>query len=190
MTADELPARRPAPAGLRLVQDFCNSTDFEAGFDHIADADGLAAWLAAAGHPSPQPIRDADVQRAIRFREALRDFVTVPAQPDEADERAERGRAVLDAEAADLPLVVSVGATVEFRPASAGLTGALAAMLAALALGQGDGTARRLKACESHSCRWVFYDQSRNGSSRWCTMSLCGARSKNRAYRRRRRDAL
>ncbi|NUT01945.1 MAG: CGNR zinc finger domain-containing protein [Hamadaea sp.] len=190
MTPDEPPARRPAPGALRLVQDFCNSTDFEAGFDLIADPQGLTDWLAAAGHPPAQPISVGDVRRAIRFREALRDFVTVSARPEDTAECVERGRAVLDAEAAGLPLQVRFGATVEFRPASDGLAGALSAMLAALALGQADGSARRLKACEADSCRWVFYDQSRNGSSRWCTMSLCGARSKNRAYRRRLRESV
>jgi predicted RNA-binding Zn ribbon-like protein len=170
------------------VQDFCNSTDFEAGFDLIADPSGLSDWLAAAGHPSPDPVSDADVRRALRFREALRDFVSVSADPDEVKERVEHGRAVLEAEAADLPLLVKFDGAIELRPATGGLVGAMSAMLAALALGEIDGSARRLKACEGHSCRWVFYDQSRNGSSRWCTMSLCGARSKNRAYRRRLRE--
>lgn len=187
MTSDEPAARRPAPGRLRLVQEFCNSTDFEAGFDLIAEARGLADWLAAAGFAGAN-LSDADVARAIAFREALRDAVTVGAE--DVRDRVGQGRAHLAAEAENLPLLVTFGDTVELRPAQDGLAGAMAAMLAALALGEVDGTARRLKACEAHSCRWVFYDQSRNGSSRWCTMSLCGARSKNRAYRRRQRASL
>jgi predicted RNA-binding Zn ribbon-like protein len=129
------------------------------------------------------------VNRAIAFREALRDALTVPSDSADADETADRGRAHLAAEAARLPIMVTFGDAIGLRPAQDGLPGALAAMVAALAIGEADGTARRLKSCEAHSCRWVFYDQSRNGSSRWCTMSLCGARSKNRAYRRRLREA-
>jgi predicted RNA-binding Zn ribbon-like protein len=43
-----------------------------------------------------------------------------------------------------------------------------------------------LKACQEHGCRWVFYDHSRNRSSTWCAITLCGTRAKMRAYRARR----
>ena len=47
-----------------------------------------------------------------------------------------------------------------------------------------DGWAR-LKICDRGTCRWAFYDHSRNNSSRWCASSICGAREKSRrAYRR------
>ena len=50
-----------------------------------------------------------------------------------------------------------------------------------------EGTWARLKACERDSCRWAFYDRSKNRSGHWCSMDVCGAREKNRrAYRRRR----
>jgi predicted RNA-binding Zn ribbon-like protein len=50
----------------------------------------------------------------------------------------------------------------------------------------GDGTWRRLKACHAETCRWVYYDRSRNESRRWCSMEICGNRSKARSYRVRR----
>ncbi|WP_018348845.1 CGNR zinc finger domain-containing protein [Longispora albida] len=181
-------ARRPAPGGLRLVQDFCNSTDFEGGWDVLDTPEGLAGWLADHGHPAAAPLGQSDVERAITFREALRDACAVGAE--DAGETRARGRAYLNEASRDLPLHVNLseeGAALE--PVADGLPGALAAMLGALAAGHADGTAARLKACEAHSCRWVFYDQSRNGSSRWCTMRLCGARSKNRAYRMRLRES-
>jgi predicted RNA-binding Zn ribbon-like protein len=42
---------------------------------------------------------------------------------------------------------------------------------------------RRLKLCSSQACRWVFYDRSKNHSSRWCTMASCGNREKARRFR-------
>jgi len=39
--------------------------------------------------------------------------------------------------------------------------------------------------CAHGDCRWVFYDGSRNGRGRWCTMDVCGNRAKTRAYRQR-----
>jgi Conserved protein containing a Zn-ribbon-like motif, possibly RNA-binding len=46
-----------------------------------------------------------------------------------------------------------------------------------------DGSWVRLKACRN--CHWSFYDYSPNRSATWCSMQLCGNRTKTRAYRRR-----
>jgi predicted RNA-binding Zn ribbon-like protein len=46
----------------------------------------------------------------------------------------------------------------------------------------------RLRRCQAPDvCGWLFYDDSRNGSRRWCSMSHCGALFKTRRYRARRR---
>ena len=59
------------------------------------------------------------------------------------------------------------------------------------------GTWSRLKACPD--CRWVFYDNTKNGSKRWCLMQAagttgrgCGDIAKVRRYRERQasRDAV
>ncbi len=42
-----------------------------------------------------------------------------------------------------------------------------------------------MKACPDAHCGWLFYDASRNASSTWCSMSICGNRTKTAAYRRR-----
>lgn len=47
----------------------------------------------------------------------------------------------------------------------------------------------RLRSCANSHCRWVFYDGTRSGTRRWCTMAVCGNRAKLRRYRQRlRRD--
>ena len=46
-----------------------------------------------------------------------------------------------------------------------------------------DGTWQRLKACASDSCRFAFYDHSKNHGGRWCDMSTCGNRAKVTAFR-------
>lgn len=43
--------------------------------------------------------------------------------------------------------------------------------------------------CASPECRWLFLDLSRNHSRRWCAMSNCGTREKNRRYYRSHREA-
>jgi predicted RNA-binding Zn ribbon-like protein len=49
------------------------------------------------------------------------------------------------------------------------------------------GTWARLKVCRNDACRWAYYDLSRNHAGVWCSMAVCGNRSKGRAFRGRRR---
>lgn len=47
----------------------------------------------------------------------------------------------------------------------------------------------RVRECHGKSCTWLFLDQSRNRSRRWCSMETCGNRAKaRRHYRRSRRE--
>jgi predicted RNA-binding Zn ribbon-like protein len=47
----------------------------------------------------------------------------------------------------------------------------------------------RLRECGASECAWLFLDQSRNGSRRWCDMTVCGNREKARRFQRRTRRA-
>jgi predicted RNA-binding Zn ribbon-like protein len=38
---------------------------------------------------------------------------------------------------------------------------------------------------ETTGCSWLFVDESRNGSRRWCSMKDCGNRAKARRHYRR-----
>lgn len=46
-----------------------------------------------------------------------------------------------------------------------------------------------LRRCENPRCVLYFYDTTRNGRRRWCSMAGCGSRAKAAAYYRRKRDA-
>lgn len=43
----------------------------------------------------------------------------------------------------------------------------------------------RIRECERYDCALLFVDESRGAARRWCSMDICGARSKMSAYRRR-----
>jgi len=45
----------------------------------------------------------------------------------------------------------------------------------------------RIKQCPGHGCGWVFLDQTKNRTRRWCEMEVCGSRAKVRRYRERQR---
>jgi predicted RNA-binding Zn ribbon-like protein len=60
---------------------------------------------------------------------------------------------------------------------------AVAGLLTAIDRAERDQTWERLKVCARDTCRWAFYDASRNRSGRWCSMAGCGNHIKmKRAY--------
>jgi len=91
--------------------------------------------------------------------------------------------------AADLAGLAVDFARAELAPQAGGCAGAVGCVLASVFAAMTGGTWSRLKACRNEGCRWAFYDESRNRSARWCSMQLCGNRTKTRAYRTRRARA-
>ncbi|BBH64898.1 hypothetical protein ACTI_15830 [Actinoplanes sp. OR16] len=167
---------------MALLQDLANTVDIEAGRETLRTAADLAEFCAAHGL-GPLTFDAEDVPAAIRLREALRDLCEAHTGAD-----APAGSlGVLDFELSRAALRLTVDATGQATAVPAhGLDGipALTAHIAAGVLAAvADGTWPRLKACGAHSCRWVYYDRSPGGRSRWCTMSICGSRAKMRAYR-------
>jgi predicted RNA-binding Zn ribbon-like protein len=61
--------------------------------------------------------------------------------------------------------------------------GPIALSAAGLLLGMDLG---RVKQCGGQHCGWLFFDQTKNKRRRWCEMSVCGNRAKQRRLRRRR----
>jgi predicted RNA-binding Zn ribbon-like protein len=155
---------KAAPEPLREVQLFLNSVDLE------HDTDWLPEWLDERGLAG-------ELERARTLREALRALVL-----------ANNGAAVdqpalelVNGAAERLSLRVGPDAGLHVGGGRDALDGVVSIALGAML----DGSWPRLKACRN--CCWSFYDYSPNRSATWCSMQLCGNRTKTRAYRRRRR---
>ena len=69
------------------------------------------------------------------------------------------------------------------EPEADGTEGDLGRLLAAFIAAMADPEWSRLKVCAQPSCRKVFFDRSRNRSSRWCSMASCGNREKAKRFR-------
>ena len=175
--------RAPAPGRLGFVQAFVNS--FWAldagGADAWATDAGFARWMAARGFAGAAGDGRA---AAIAVREGLRALFlahnaagSVPA--------AERR---LDALAAPAPLTPRLGARA-LEPAGDAAADAIALALGIVVLARADGSLGRMKACPHEHCGWVFHDGSRNRSGQWCSMRVCGNRTKGAAFRARRRQS-
>ncbi len=175
---------KAAPPPLRLVQSFVNTVDLEHGREWLGDARELAAWSVERRLvPRGTRFTKADLGQAIELREAFRALLA--ANRDRQRDAAALGILTRAAHAGELTISFEGGApTLEARADGVdGLCGQLVGVVAAAML---DGSWERLKACRN--CRWAFFDESKNRSAHWCSMSLCGNRLKTRAYRRRNRS--
>jgi predicted RNA-binding Zn ribbon-like protein len=178
--------RAAAPPPLDLVQDFVNTEIPEWARDDIATPELLGRWLRERGLlEEDASVGAEDLVAARELREALRSLALVNTTAEQLDGLARRR--ILSALST---VVLGVEVDLEGRPVSApagsGARRALSAIVAVVLDAQAAGSWRRMKACRKESCGWLFYDGSRNCSSSWCSMSICGNRVKTAAYRRRR----
>ena len=183
------PSRQPAPGDLHLVQELVNSYEPDTGVEHVEDAPTLGRWLVAHGvltRTDARALTERDRTRLLALREALRELLAVNGGAP-LDRSA---AAVLDAETRRVRLHVGIDdeGSITLRGARGGVDGVVARLLAAIATASVEGTWRRLKVCRDDTCRWAFYDCSRNASSAWCSMASCGNRAKARRHRERRRQ--
>ncbi|MBO4258785.1 CGNR zinc finger domain-containing protein [Streptomyces griseorubiginosus] len=161
--------RSAAPGSLALVEALVNTLDIESGADALDTVDGRA----------PFGLTPDEVPAARELRESLRATLLAHAgHPPHAPVTP------LDDLLASAPLRVKVDpedGSATLAPADAGPLRSRVA--AAVAESLVNGTWTRLKACESGTCHWAYYDRSPAGRGRWCSMQVCGARAKMRRYR-------
>jgi len=180
----EMADRQTATGVVGLVQAFVNTVDMQDGPEELSDPNTLGAWLVAHElMESGQTVTEADLKHAIAVREAIRGVIgansggrVYPLDIATLDEAAAASR---------LRARFGAGGKARLEPEAGGVAGAMGRMVAALFAAMANEDWSRLKLCGSESCRWAFYDRSRNHSSRWCTMASCGNRQKARRFRQR-----
>ena len=181
--------RDTATGVVGLVQAYVNTVDIQDGPEELSDPNTLERWLVAHQLMEPgQPVSEADLKNAIAVREAIRGVIG-----------ANTGAAIYPLDVATLNeaatasrLRARFGADGKARlePDAGGVAGAMGRMVAAVFTAMADEDWSRLKLCSSSTCRWAFFDRSRNHSSRWCTMASCGNRQKARRFRQRAKAAI
>jgi predicted RNA-binding Zn ribbon-like protein len=164
-----------------------NTVTIEFGRDLLGTRQAAARWLATAGLlPADAALTEPELAALVELREAIRGALAEHSSPDGDPEAAGRLTVAL----ARSRLHLTADAAGGLRLASADhdpFTRAVGGVAVALAEATAQGTWARLKSCPGHLCGWAFYDRSPAGRSRWCSMQLCGARAKMRAYRDRSR---
>jgi len=165
------------------VRQFLNTADLEDGTDQLDTSADARRWLREHGLAARAGVMsEPDRRHLIQIREGLRSLAF-----------ANNGSPLPPAE---LRRLNRLTAAASITPAFTGnnqitlvatQADAVSAILAIVYESIRDGTWSRLKACRNSTCRWAFYDSSRNRAGSWCSMSACGNRAKTRAYRLRHR---
>ncbi|WP_248960342.1 CGNR zinc finger domain-containing protein [Sphaerisporangium perillae] len=170
-----------------LLRDFVNTYDVEGDTDELASPAELAVWLRERRLISDTDRAvDDDWALAVNLREGLRSVLR------HGRSRSSLPAAVpaeLDAALAALPMRVTlVDGTPASEPLGKGATRGIGLLAAAILQAHADGGWPRLKVCAEDTCQWAFIDSSKNRSRSWCSMRVCGNRTKTRAYRARRQQ--
>jgi predicted RNA-binding Zn ribbon-like protein len=164
-----------APGRLELVRRFANTLDVEHGREALHSPAQLRKLLLELGLVDRGVrVTAADLERAHELRHTLRQLAL-----------ANNGVGT------DVALEATLTVRVDDRdgvlePAERDVDGAFADLVGIVYTAMADGSWSRLKACRRDVCHWLFYDRSRNRSAVWCQMSVCGNRTKTKAYRARR----
>lgn len=154
--------------------DLLNTTWVDAGGRHdlLANLPGLHTWLHVHGLDRA-PLAELTRARLVQAREALRGHVAGEAAG--ADPAAEQLNAVLARGALARALTEEgpVTRVVVDDPADLPAWTAVEDYLGLLARDPA-----RIRRCDGHGCVLHFYDASRRGDRRWCSMAGCGNRAK------------
>ena len=177
---------KQAPSPLIAVQAFANSIGSEDEEEKLTDSGTAQAWLVGYELASPaMKISDAELAELLAVRESIRALIDANA----TGEQDAAANAELAAAADRHPVPVAVGSDgevgIDLEPAAT-VDRLIAQLIGVVLAAQIDGSWQRLKICAADTCRWAFYDSSKNRGGHWCSMEVCGNRVKNRAYRARR----
>lgn len=182
--------RFTAPGALEMLQCFANTIDVEDERDELAkdddlrDTSGLRGWL--HDHDlisSGDKVTAQDLRAALELRTAVRSL----AHANHGEPTPAEALHTLDrvAAAADLQARFRPGGIPVLEPHARGPAGALGRLVAIAFSSMSEGSWPRLKICRADTCAVVFYDYSKNQSRAWCSMKICGNRTKVRNFRRR-----
>ncbi|WP_432120757.1 CGNR zinc finger domain-containing protein [Streptomyces sp. S1] len=175
----------PRPlTGEPLSLDLLNTRWVEEGVrrDLLTGVEGLAVWLAAHGLEGRFAADATTLRHTLAARDALAALVDRPGDPDAAarvDAVLGHGRirATLTAEG---PSEEAEFADPAWGPGWTAARAHLDLLRTA---------PDRIRACAHEACILHFFDTSRNGTRRWCSMAVCGNRAKASRHYARAKEA-
>ena len=185
--------------------DFLNTDDLEDGFprEGLPTLDAALEWFVERGvihHEGAdrwRALADAkpsaaehELARIHHVRAALREVAESIAEERAPDAEAldTVNRALHARQVIEL-IPARDGVSVDHRHVGDPIDDALARLADPLVSELTGGHPERIRICDNHRCGWLFYDSSRTGRRRWCSMATCGNQAKAARHRARAKGA-
>jgi predicted RNA-binding Zn ribbon-like protein len=176
-----------APGNLELLRSLVNTREVDTGEDELETPAQLHGWLSEQSLLDDAASIDAAAhEKVLEFREAVRALGMANGSA-EVDPGAVATLNRL-ADEAVLSVRVDFRGEADLQASGEGIDHALGRLFSIMYTATVDGTFSRLKGCANDACQWLFYDQSKNRSKKWCHMQACGNVINARAYRQRHRQ--
>jgi predicted RNA-binding Zn ribbon-like protein len=174
-----------------LCIDFVNSRFANyLGTGEVYDRLEMAPWrewfLDRAGIPVSRPLAPETLDELREVRATLRELLDHSAPP--APETMSWINRRLAASPPAWQLRRAGDGVAMHMTWDADWTAVIAAVLASYGRLLEAGTPARVRECANPHCTWLFYDESRNGTRRWCDPQACGNVHNVHAHRRRARE--
>ncbi|MFD6068564.1 CGNR zinc finger domain-containing protein [Amycolatopsis lurida] len=148
----------------------------------------LAEWFTGSRLALTAPLTDVRIRPAelAALKELRGALYRVAPALARGEAPSDDDLAVLNSGTAETPrpLVDPKTGRLAWAPPVTGkqLLGAVSRDAIGLVAGERSG---RVRECSADDCHLLFFDTSRSGNRRWCSMERCGNRAKIRAYRAR-----
>ncbi len=153
--------------------------------DRLENAEWLRHFIAKWNLPGLEPADPGNIDRLRNLRELIGRMTGAitagePMRADQID--------ALNQIMSKGPVVYRIAAhedgyKMSSVPLSNGTDQLMASIAASFAEWIGKGDHSRVRICENTDCLWVFYDDTKNRSKRYCDDRMCGNLLKVRRYR-------
>lgn len=171
------------PPAARFLRDLVNTYEPQVDHESLGSVRDLQDWIRSQESLSAiRSLRSADLERVRTVREGLRSLLLGNAGHATDDLAVEKLNMIMK----HAPITVRLDEDGGYQLDAAGMTpidDLLVRVIEAILRSREEGSWHRLKVCDRATCRWAYYDTSRNQSRRWCSMAGCGNYIKmRRAY--------
>ncbi len=176
----------------RLCLDFLNSEwgDFRGRWreDRLLQPAWLEEFLERWNLRMADPVSPAIVDALVELRTLMRRIVgTLPAGNPSSDDLNALNAILLNAPSIRRLVWGGEKFELEMVPLARDWRWVMAEIAASFADLLAKHDSKRLKICENPNCRWIFYDESKSRTRRWCTNNKCANLWKVRRFRARKK---
>jgi predicted RNA-binding Zn ribbon-like protein len=177
----------PEPEDLELLRSFVNTAELDKDTDQLDSPELLYDWLVERSLIAEDATIDEQAHReTLEFREAVRALALANSTGELDPVAITTLNRITDK--VQLSVLIRSDGSAQLDATGEGLHKTFGRLFSIMYTAMVDGSFRRLKGCANDTCRWVYYDQSKNRSKKWCDMQTCGNVINARAYRQRHRD--